>query len=443
MGFLYKHYEKIILAFFLLVFVSALVYLIMVFSQSKEISEDDLKIKPEGTNYVSLFDEKNNEIKGADEKGKFSTLTQLKGEKKWVPSKKRNASSLDTTDLLIPFKAARCDKCKKLIPCVAFKMKKCPLCGKDPGEVHEVKVVVITDSDKDGIPDKLEKEVGLDSSNPNDKWLDLDSDGFLNFTEYEENTAINDPKSHPPLAWRLKLLGLVRKKLALQLVDVKERGGSKEEWVVELKILNRRNKWTTAFKKIGDTLKLDKQGRYVYTITDAVHKMGERFDKKLNRPVPVSASEITLQNALDKNDKPILVTVGQSAYENKIKLGFQDTFNGKKYVLKNGATFTVGDATVGTEEYTVLEVSDITKVPRNESWAKIKRKDGKTFKILFNTSKCDEIKTDALGNSDQSPYNEDDGSQMGISPGGHRMSPPRVPGRGVRPSAKDAEAFEL
>ena len=42
MGFLYKHYEKIILAFFLLVFVSALVYLIMVFSQSHEISEDDL-----------------------------------------------------------------------------------------------------------------------------------------------------------------------------------------------------------------------------------------------------------------------------------------------------------------------------------------------------------------------------------------------------------------
>ena len=442
MGFLYKHYEKIILAFFLLVFVSALVYLIMVFSQSKEISEDDLKIKPEGTNYASLFDENKNEIKGAGEKGNFSALAQLKEEKKWVHSKKRDTNSLVSTDLLIPFKAARCDKCKKLIPCVAFKMKKCPLCGKDPGEVHDVKNIRITDVDKDGIPDKLEAQVGLNPSNPNDKWLDLDSDGFLNFTEYEEHTAINDPKSHPPLAWRLKLLGLVRKKLPLQLVDVKERGSSKEEWVIEMKVLNRRNKWTTAFKKIGDTLKLDKQGRYVYTITDAVHKTGEKFDKKLNRPVPVSASEITLQNVLDKNDKPILVVVGQPAHENKIKLGFQDTFSGKKYILKNGATFTVGDTTVGTEEYTISEVSDIIKVPRSESWAKIKRKDGEIFKILFDQSKCDNIKTDALGDSAPSRKNQDNRYPLDPSIRGRSFSLPSSSGS-LRPPAKNTGAFDL
>ena len=93
MGFLYKHYEKIILAFFLLVFVSALIYLIMVFSQSRDITEEDLSIRPEGEDYISLFDEKGDEIKDSGEKGEFSTILKLNDEKTWIPSRKRDTKS--------------------------------------------------------------------------------------------------------------------------------------------------------------------------------------------------------------------------------------------------------------------------------------------------------------------------------------------------------------
>ena len=388
MSFLYKHYEKIVLAFFLLIFAAALVYLIMVFSQAKETTEEDLRIRPEGQNYVSLFDENGVEIKNSEEKGNFSVLANLKDGEEWVSSKQRDPNSIDTTDLLIPFKAARCDKCHRLIPCLAFESKICPLCHKNPGKVKKIKVEVVYDADKDGIPDALEKELGLDSTNPDDALLDLDNDGYSNLVEYKAKTALNDPKSHPPLAEKLKLLGLARKKLPLVLVDVKERGKDKKNWVVEVKMLNRRGKLMTAFKKIGDTLKLDQQGRYMYTITNGAHKMGEKFDKKLNRPVPVPASEITIVNAMDKSDKPIIVTVGKAPYENKIKLGLQDTVTGKKYILKNGAKFIVGDANTGTEEYTVIGVSDISKVPKSQSWADIQRADGKKFRINL-TSQID------------------------------------------------------
>jgi len=390
-SFLYKHYEKIILAFFLLVFVSALIFLIKEFS-NKDITEEDLRFNPEGEDYTAIFKD-GNEIKVKGEDGVYSLFSDLQHEVKWVPSVKRDPNSIASSDLLIPFEAARCDKCKELIPCAAFAMKKCPICKADPGVVKPPKGTHdLFDFDKDGLPDKLEKELKLDPRDPSDKWADLDKDGFLNITEFEAKTALNDPKSHPPLADKLKLLGLKRKKLALLLVDVKERGGKKKkDWVIQIKTLNRRGKLSTEFKKIGDSLKLDKEGRYVYTIVDAKHKMEEVFDKKLNRPIPKNVSEIILQNVLDKSDKPITVVVGKSVYENKIKVGFKDTETDKVYVLKNGGIFSVGDANTGKEEYTVVAVSDVNNAPKEEPWADIKMKGGKIFRITA-TSKTDEVK---------------------------------------------------
>ncbi len=401
MGFLYKHYEKIILAFFLLIFVAALVYLIMVFSQSGDITEEDLRIKPKGKDYVSLFDEKGVEILDKNGEGKFLIIQKMNNEKKWTPSIQRDRKSIDTTDLLIPFKAARCDNCKRLIPFLSFKDKICPICGKDCGKEKDKELVVL-DADKDGIPDALEKCLGLDPTDPNDGLLDLDNDGYSNIVEYKAKTILNDPKSHPPYADKLKLLGLQRKKLHIMLIDVKERGENKKDWVVEVKLVNRRGNWTTAFKKIGETLKLDKVGRKVYTITDGVHKMVEKFDKKLNCPIQTTASQITLKNALDSNDKPITVTVGEVVYENKIKLGLQDVVTQKKYILKQGSKFVVGDADTGTEEYTVIEVSDLSEFSKLERWVKLKRADGKEFRITIisklDAAKCAE-QMDSQGNN--------------------------------------------
>ena len=378
MGFLYKHYEKIILAASLLVFVIALVYLIMVFSKSKEVSEDDLMLRPTGSNYTSIFDENGKEVVPEGEKPHYAILDNLKAETIWRHSVKRDPASLDFSDLMIPFKAARCAKCKKLIPIVAFKQHKCPLCGEPPGKVKKVDIIDTgRDTDGDGMPDKYEIKYHLDPASAEDKFTDKDGDGFSNFIEFESKTSPDDPKMHPPLADRLALVRIIRKKLSLKLIKVQKRDSDdKKSWIIEMKVIGRRGRPVTLFSKIGDEIKIGKNGQDVYTITDAEYKVGEKFDPRLKQPVPVNISEIVIQNALDSTDKPITVVVNKPVYENTIRLGFKDTVTGKSYVLKKGASFTMGDAKTGIEEYTVTEV-DL----KGKQWAEIRDKAGKVFKI--------------------------------------------------------------
>ena len=379
MGFLYKHYEKIILALFLIVFVMALVYLIMVFSQSKEITEEDLKIRPEGDNYTSIFDDKGKEIVLAGKQPRYAEIAELGKGKKWVASVKRDPASLDYTDLMIPFKAARCDKCMRLIPCVAFKKKECPICHKDPGKVIPKELTPTKlDTDKDGIPDVVERKYKLDPDNPGDAWGDLDNDGFPNIIEYEAKTDLSDPKSHPALANRIALIGIKRKKLSLKLVNVKKDGDDKKNWRIQVKVPGKRG-WTTDFKHIGETLKLDKNGREVYTIIDADYKMEEKFSKKLNMPIPTNVSTITIQNVLDSKDKPITLGIGKTVYENKAIVGFKDTLTGKKYIMRNGDTFKIISKDSKPEEYTIIAVS--TGVSKDKEWAKIEDANKKIYKI--------------------------------------------------------------
>ena len=380
MGFLYKHYEKIILALFLIVFVMALIYLIMVFSQSKEITEEDLKIHPEGADYTRIFDDKGKEIVQKGDQPKYAELKNLAKSEKWIASTKRNPASLDYSDLMIPFKAARCEKCMKLIPCVAFKNKECPICHQDPGKVRKEQVESTElDKDKDGIPDLVERKLKLDPSDPADAWTDLDNDGFPNITEYKAKTDLIDPKSHPALANRLALIGIKRKKLSLKLVNVKKDGTDKKNWIIQVKVPGRRGRWTTEFKRIGETLKLDSRGRDIYTITDAHPEMKEEFDKKLNMPVQKNVSTITIQNVLDRTDKPITLRVGSTVYENKARLGFKDTLTDKKYYMRDGESFKVMDKNSKPEGYKVTAVS--SGVPKDKEWAKILDKNNKIYKI--------------------------------------------------------------
>jgi len=167
LAFLYKHYEKIVLAVFLLVFVFALVYLIMVFSQSKDISEEDLRIRPQGEDYTCTFDEKGKEIVADGEKGRYAVKDDFKDEKEWVVSKQRDPESIAFSDFMVPFKAARCEMCKRVVPKAAFDNKMCPLCKKPPGRIRKKVIVVDEDTDKDGMLDKFEKRIeGLNFAIP-------------------------------------------------------------------------------------------------------------------------------------------------------------------------------------------------------------------------------------------------------------------------------------
>jgi hypothetical protein len=85
--------------------------------------------------------------------------------------------------LLTPERRVACvnPACQKPIP---YEADKCPFCeAKQPA----AKAVITgdLDSDRDGIPDKIENELGLNPQDPADAKGDLDSDGFNNLEEVE------------------------------------------------------------------------------------------------------------------------------------------------------------------------------------------------------------------------------------------------------------------
>ena len=358
MNFLSKHYEKIVLALFLLVFVFSLVYLIVVFSKSTEITESDLMVRPEGSEYEQIFDKDGDENVDEGENPKYAVLKELADEPVWKKSLKRDENSSAATDLLIPFQAARCQGCRKIIPCVSYVNKKCPLCDRVLGEIKKVKPGGGGgDTDKDGMSDVYETAHNLDSQNPGDKWEDLDEDGFPNFTEFKAETNPDDAKSHPPLADRLRLAALKRKKLNVKFVNVTTYGSKdKKKWLVQLKLVKRR-KWRAFFKKIGDNISLDSKGLEVYEIIDIDYKMKEEFDTKLGQPILKNVSVMVLQNAMDKSDKPINVHRHKLVYANKVEIILKDTITQKRFSVKVGAHFTMGKVSTGRETYSVVSLN--------------------------------------------------------------------------------------
>ena len=69
--------------------------------------------------------------------------------------------------------------------------KVCPFCGaKQPEEKK-----IVYDTDSDGMPDEYEKKFGLNLEK-DDRFEDLDGDGFTNWEEFQAGTDPSDAKSH-------------------------------------------------------------------------------------------------------------------------------------------------------------------------------------------------------------------------------------------------------
>ena len=373
MSFLRKHYEKIILAGFLLVFILALVYLIMVFSKSTETSEEDLTLIKRKPDYQAKFDALGKETVTDSKKQLFASMQNLNKAKSWIKSENRNPGSPVFTDLTDPIKAARCPKCKKIVPSFYFdKQKDCPLCGcslkklKPPDTGGK-------DNDGDGMPNMYEIQNKLNPENPSDKMEDKDDDGFPNLVEYKAKTKANDAKSHPPIITRLYLEKVTRTKLPLQLFNVMSYGKEdKSKWLIQIKVLGKRGRWKSEFPKLGAILKLRKG---LYKIIDVTYKTKEKYDKKLGAPKGTKISEIIIQNTVNKKDKPITVGMKKNVYENLVKITLKDFHTDKQYVVKKGDSFIAGDSGAGMEKYTVLAINKTKSVT-------VKDEKGKEYTIL-------------------------------------------------------------
>ena len=315
-----------------------------------KITDADLQLKNNKPDYVSVFNEKGEEI-SADGKKKYVFFDVLKKEDRWQKSINRGTDIPVSTDFMVPFKAARCFHCKQIIPLIYFdKEQDCILCHKS---LHKIRTVGTKDVDHDQLPDEWEKKYDLQPMNPNDKMEDKDDDGFPNYVEFVAKTEPNNALSHPSLAQRLYLVGFKRTKIPLIMKSVMKNGSEdKKDWLVQLK-LKIKGKYRTTFHKLGDEIKI---GSDMYKITDINFEMKDIFNRKLKQPVPTNVSTIVIEKVDAAEKSPITVNIGKPVYENRVKIILQDDSNDKRIVTYVNGKITLGNETVGTETFTVESI---------------------------------------------------------------------------------------
>lgn len=139
-----------------------------------------------------------------------------------------------------------CVDCRRPIP---YDAMTCPFCLADqpkPAHIDEER-----DTDKDGIPDLKENEVGLDRLDPSDAQRDKDGDLFSNIIEYREGTDLNDPDSYPPLEKLLAVTAIRASPFRLKFRSVTTLPDKSKKFFINFDVRGRT--WTES-ARLGDEI---------------------------------------------------------------------------------------------------------------------------------------------------------------------------------------------
>lgn len=136
-----------------------------------------------------------------------------------------------------------CVECGKPI---AFSAAKCPFCGAEQPAILNPDEI---DSDGDGLPDKFEQSIGLNSLDHEDAVRDADGDGFSNLEEYQAKTKVNDPKDSPSVTAKLRLIRVASNPFKLRFQGDAQFADGSIRYQLNLKTLER-----TYFVRIGDEI---------------------------------------------------------------------------------------------------------------------------------------------------------------------------------------------
>jgi hypothetical protein len=135
-----------------------------------------------------------------------------------------------------------CVECLKPIP---YDATVCAFCqAKQPAGISPDEM----DSDGDGIPDKFERESGLNPLDANDAVVDTDSDGFSNKEEWRSGTKLNDANDYPSPVAKLRFVRAVDNPFKLRFQG-EARVSNGMIYQLNLRSLER-----TYFVRIGDEL---------------------------------------------------------------------------------------------------------------------------------------------------------------------------------------------
>jgi hypothetical protein len=383
LAFLKRHYEKILLAIFLVIFVIALFYQIEIITSKTKVTTSDLRLKPMTENYKAL------QVDFAGEQFKVNSIF-LK-DSSWTASAARTKVDKYFTDLLLPFPMVRCPHsgCQKIIArwLIINDPHECPFChGELKTPAHEKpKGIIInpdevtgkTDSDNGGIPDLEEKKYGLNPAQADDDGADLDGDGFANVYEFDQKTKMNDAKSHPPLYLRLYLDKLVKNKLNFTLKNIIIQGTNKADWDIQVNFGSNK----TGFYWLDDMMKVDNRE---YKIIDLDAKKIKKKDGSIQDIK--TAGSIKIKSADGK--EVVTAVIGKDVFSPNPRAIIIDEANDRKYSMNIGDVIEIGSKKTGIKRY---KVTDINSMKGKEAVTIIDLEDKKPY-IIDSTLKIPKLK---------------------------------------------------
>lgn len=364
-AFLKKHYEKILLACLLVVFILLLLFQLILLGASEKIQVDKLKnFREPPPNYT--------QVKFDVPESPYRVLERLPEKPHWNEARPRGINEVHFTDFMIPYPMALCPYCLRIIPADSYPAPntldsgKCPFrdCGKTLRAPYRSAVAQNLDSDNDGIPDKDETAMGLNPQDPSDADVDSDDDGFSNFEEYLAKTKHKDPKSRPPYYEKIEVRSVTQARLPFLLKNVSFKNDKRKEtaeiqFEVDLpSTRNRRNK-KNMFLKIGEPLKT-LAGQFL--IEDIVS----------------SGDDVKVVLKKVDNNERITVEQGKPVLEPRIKavLAYNLIKDIQEKEVYEGSKFTIGSLKTNVDSYEVVGIDS----GKNTITLKDTR-DGKTYVI--------------------------------------------------------------
>lgn len=375
----------------LVLFIVIMIYVVQVAEQAKSIKDSELQVRDTALTKLVVAKDPGHadyNLKQILDSGK-SNWQESQQRVYFTPDKKGVKGTF--SDLTEVFPIATCPHpgCKKFIPRYYFRNNvSCPACGIALADIparpkERRRVITENDHDGDGMPNSYETSKGFDPNWPDDQLADADRDGFSNLYEYENNTDPTIARNRPPLWYRLRYITMESVVLPIKFrsISTQNQLKNKKRWILQFTrpTFNRRGQLimdgnkpreTSEDRFIGDVIEIE---QVQYKIVDAVYDLRRRGKDNYSDHSTVRLEQVVAKDSKIKPDVLIMAANKEVRSNDKrliledvgtpiLKEGAETKDNGRrKFVVKPGQRLSIGNRTIGVEEYRLRKVDEKAK----------------------------------------------------------------------------------